>query len=429
MVFLVRGSWAADVKAPRHASSEFSLLEVGATSAPSAFNEIQRNYVLTWIRSTAPECPVEAAPAVVEKFLEELQSRHPEALERMQGTDFPAHAYESMLLRQVALQLGGSRQAEQREAVARRRVQALLAIAGGGVPGVASDSPAMLAKIKNLSEVSYRRLVEGRVDDDDLLVLFKQAGTAGVERKEVAGASAKPKELTAAEIVSEFARRNQAGAALTKLRAYCVEAQLKPVGGAEQHLLLFKMRPDRFRMQVQVEGLSRYILAFDGQRYWQQVPGRPAEEIPPGQIDSRRNLREFVDPLFEAEGAEFGRLADGAVAGRNCYRLAVKTAGGQKYVACIDRENFHELGRENEDGARVTYTDFREVAGLTLSFREEAVDHEGHAGVLEVARITPNPGLIPAFFEAPAQLELDFFGVERLTLHTATTAATAGKAN
>jgi hypothetical protein len=182
-------------------------------------------------------------------------------------------------------------------------------------------------------------------------------------------------------------------------------------------------------LQVEVGGLSRYVMAFDGRQFWQQVPGKPAQVIAPDQLDSRRNLRDFVDPLFEAEGAEFARLADGVVAGRNCYRIAVRTAGGQKYVACIDRENFHEIGRENEDGARVTYTDFREVAGLTLSFREEAVDHEGHKGGLDVTRITPNPGLMPAFFEAPSQQELDFFGVERLTARSTATAEPGGRTN
>ena len=77
---------------------------------------------------------------------------------------------------------------------------------------------------------------------------------------------ASPKVLTAAEIVSEFARRNQDGSALQRLEALTIEGRIRTAAGEEQQLFLYKMRPDRFRLVVRAGGTTRFILAFDGRR-------------------------------------------------------------------------------------------------------------------------------------------------------------------
>ena len=174
------------------------------------------------------------------------------------------------------------------------------------------------------------------------------------------------------------------------------------------------MRPDRFRLVVLTDGLTRYILAGDGDHFWQQVPGQPPQDVPAKSVGTRRYMAEFMDPLFADEGYAFERLADGEAGGKVAYRIAVKRADSSSYVAVIDAATFREVAREDTDKSVTRYTDFRPVAGVTLAFREEITDAQGRHGVLDLTRITPNPGLIRAFFEPPPTQGLDYFAVERL---------------
>jgi hypothetical protein len=131
-------------------------------------------------------------------------------------------------------------------------------------------------------------------------------------------------------------------------------------------------------------------------------------------MGTRRYLGEFFDPLFVEEGVSYERLADGTSGGQKFYRLSVRRSDGSSYVAQIDMETFRETGREEADGGNTRYSDFRQVAGVTIAFREEATDKEGRKGVLELVRVMPNPGLIQDLFEPEAQGEQTYFAIEQL---------------
>lgn len=365
-----------------------------------------------WIRERAPDCPPDLVVSVAQRFLEELQERHPEQLDHLLVEDFQVREVESALFRQIGSQLVGASWAPQREELARRRVEAMLVQEGSAAAAAAADATSLMAKIKATSQVQSRRLLEGRMDEDDLARLLKK--TRGNDTARAATTPEQAKVLTAAAIVSEFTRHNQVGSALQRLRAYTVEGRLKTAAGEEQRLLLFKMRPDRFRLAVLIDGTTRFIVAGDGQRFWQQAPGQPPQVVPTEKIGTRRYLGEFFDPLFSEEGVSFERLADGTSGGQKFYRLAVRRSDGSSYVAQIDMETFQENGREEADGGNTRYSDFRQVAGLTIAFREEATDKEGRKGVLELIRVTPNPGLIQDLFEPEAQGEQTYFAIEQL---------------
>ena len=253
------------------------------------------------------------------------------------------------------------------------------------------------------------------MEADDLELAIKKA--RGGDALRPLPTSAETKTLTASDIVSEFSRHNQVGSAVQRLRAYTIEAKLKTASGEEQHLLLFKMRPDRFRLAVLAGGTTRFIVAGDGQRFWQQVPGQPPQNVPADKIGTRRYLGEFIDPLFASEGYSYERMADGSSGAQKFYRLAVRRSDSSSYVAHIDEDSFREIGREESDGGSTQYSDFRQIAGVTIAFREEATDREGRKGVLELVRLTPNPGLIQDLFEPAVQAEQGFFAVEQLLAH------------
>ena len=405
---------AADAIAPPPTGEAAVSVSLSATGAPAnaKTGEARLARVTEWIRERAPGCPADIMVSAAQQFLEDLRDSHPDLLDRMATEDFPVREIEPALLMQVAAQLKGSQWAELREKLALRRVEAVLAQEGSAASAAAADAAGLMAKIKDTSQVQYRRLLEGRMEADDLELAIKKA--RGGDALRPLPTSAETKTLTASDIVSEFSRHNQVGAALQRLRAYTIEAKLKTASGEEQRLLLFKMRPDRFRLAVLAGGTTRFIEAGDGQRFWQQVPGQPPQTVPADKIGARRYLGEFIDPLFAGEGVSFERMADGSSGAQKFYRLAVHRADGSNYVAHIDQDSFWETGREESDGGNTQYSDFRQIAGVTIAFREEATDREGRKGVLELVRMTPNPGLIQDLFEPASQAEQGFFAVEQL---------------
>jgi hypothetical protein len=388
------------------------------------FSEAQIAYVQSWIRQKAPECTPEASGAVAQQFLEELQQRYPEKLDQITSGNFLAGNFESMLLRYVAVKMAGPANAKVREELARRRV--VVGLVGSGRDGSAAltEAPGLLEKIQDGSQSQYRRLVDGRMDDDDLQLLLKKTSQAGVVKKEPKPAT--PKVLTAADIVAEFSRRNQVGTALQHLQAYVVEGRITTAAGEHQELLLFRMRPDSFRLVVRSGGVTRYILAGSSGRYWQHVPAKPPQTVPAQALGDRRYLSEFVDPLFDGDDFAFERLEDGAVDGKKFYRVIVRRSDHSNYVARIDHETFREVGRENEDHSVALYSDFREIAGVTYAFREEITDGAGRKGVLELTRVSANPGLIRNLFEPPARPELGYYELES---YLAAPSVTVGKSN
>jgi len=411
--FSSRGS-ADDSSAPTSAEPAAAISPDAPAAGPVASNssETRLARVTGWIREEVPACPPEVMVPAAQRFLEELQDRHPEQMDRLLATDLPLRDYESALFRHLSAQLAKGSTASLREELARRRLEAVLAHEGDLSAATTQNAVGLMEKIRGLSQVQYRRLIEGRLEDDELALLLKRA--RHTDAGPSAPAAAKPELLTAAAIVSEFSRRNQAGTAVQRLRAYTVEGRLKTASGEEQHLLLFKMRPDSFRLVVLEGGVTRFILAGYGQHFWQQAPGQWPQIVAPEKIGERRHLAEFVDPLFGEENCRYERLDNGGSAGQRFYRIAVQRLDGSGYVAQIDPETFRETGREDADGSGARYSDFRVVAGVTIAFREEATDKEGRKGVLELTRFTPNPGLIQNFFEPEAQDDQSYFAFEQV---------------
>jgi hypothetical protein len=413
----------ADTKTEGQGTEALSL--EGATVGPDAAKtgETRLARVTEWIRERVPGCPPEIMVSIAQGFLEDLQESNPDQLDRLLAPDFPVREVEPALLRQAAGHLKGPKWADLREEFSRRRIEAALMQEGLTPKAAAADAAALMAKIKNASQIQHRRLLEGRIEDDELTRLLNTVrGGDSVHPK---ATQVEPKALTAAEIVSDFARHNQVGGALQRLRAYTIEAKLKPAVGEEQHLMLFKMRPDRFRLAVLVDGDTRLIVAGDGTRFWQQAPGGTPQIIVAEKMGTKRYLGEFIDPLFAEEGFSYERLADGSSGGRKLYRIAVRRSDGSSFVAQIDMDSFRQVGREDTDGSNTAYSDFRQVAGLTVAFREEATDREGRKGVLELVRMSPNPGLIQDFFEPALQGGQSYFSVERLLARPPLAAATS----
>ena len=419
---------AADQAAPAANDAAVSLkLSSASGSAASAaaseppapkFSDAQLSRVSGWMKGMAPSCPPAALASAAQHFLEELQWRQPDMLERLLTDSVSASDFESALLRHLAVQLTAAPQAALREQLALRRVEVLLAQEGKTPAPTPQAAAALLGKLKSNFEAYYRQLLEGHLDDDDLMPLLTEAGRIGTAAAQLA--PAKPEELTATDILSEFSRHNQKDQALEQLRAYTIDGQITDAMGRVQRILVFKLRPDRFRLHVVIGDSTRYILAHDGTKFWQQIPGGKTEIVTRESVKSRAYLLEFMNPLFgEMDSYTFDRIEDGTWAGQKVYQITVHRSDGSHYVACIDPDTFHEVGEVYAGGIRVRYSDFREVAGVTVAFREETSDTTGHTDVFVLTRFTPNPGLVQEFFESIPGHDLNYFVFEKLASRAA----------
>jgi len=409
----------AKADAPGAVPSATAPVKRVADSEPAApkFSEAQLARVSGWMGKLAPSCPPAALASAAQHFLEELQWRQPDSLERLLTDGISARDFQSMLLRHLAAQLTAAPQAALREELARQRVLVLLAQGSSASASTPQAAGMLIEKLKGISQVYYHRLLEGRIEDEDLIPLLTDASEAGTVSAPLA--PAKPKVLTAADILAEFLSHNQKDQALDHLRAYTIDGTLTGFGGQTERLLLFKLRPDRFRLHVLVGDRTRFILSADGTQFWQQVPGGKAQTVSRESLGLHAYLAEFDNPLFgEMENYTFDRIEDGTWDGRKIYRIAVLRADGSHYVAGIDAENFHEVGEDHPGGIRVRFSDFREVAGLTVAFREETSDATGHGDVFVMKQFTPH--------------DLNYFAFEHLaaraTVASSAPASTAARA-
>lgn len=360
--------------------------------------------VLAWLARNAPECPPAAAPEVAAKFVEQLSLLYPGETAQ---SDAALQRFEPLLWQTLAVCLHGSAYDNQRQLFALRRVRALAQRTTAGP----ERAEAAVTRLKKESPAAYRRLAEGRMEDEEIARLPGLAPERDQARS--AAAAAAPKVLSAQEIAGEFARRNQVGAAAARLQSYRMEARLRNPDGSEQVVHLFKLRPDRFRMDLWSGRGEAVTVAFDGTRYWRQI-GTKVEPVDPAALGSLQHANEFLDPLFGAEGVQFTRLEDQVIGGRKCHALRVQRRDGSAYVAFLDQENYHELGRDNPDGTRIRYSDFRDLAGVTVAYHEAILRPGGQSASVEIRQATANADLIGIFFQTPAADRFDLAPLERM---------------
>lgn len=384
---------------------------IDITDGSARYTEAQLARVGEWINNMAPSYPSQLVLASAERILDDLGMHHRTETEAMLAGGGNVRKFESLVLRHMAAVLVGPQHGELRDALARQRVVACLGAMEPDSP--APDAQALLGKLKTTSQVQYRRVAEGKVEDDELLVLLRKArGDAPrVERK------LEPKVATAGEIASEFSRRNQVGSSVERLQAYTIEATLQAAEGEIQQIVLHRMRPDRFRFALQSGGLTRQIISSSGRGYWVQSPGQPSKPVTPEALGDLVHLAEFVNPLMRQEGYTLTKLADGDFDQRPVFRIKILRPDGSGYESCIDKESYREIAREHPDGAVTRFSDFREVAGITFAFREELTDAKKRKAVVEVKRLKANHGIVQTIFEAPESG--DYFRIERLLAETA----------
>jgi len=183
--------------------------------------------------------------------------------------------------------------------------------------------------------------------------------------------------------------------------------------GSEFPLTVEHKRPQRMRMEIELQGGAKLIRAYDGEHGWQLQPQSKAPEPLAG--DELHNISteadfDFAAPLVESyprAGAEL--LGQEQVDGRDVYKVKVTLRLGDVFYYDVDSVTYLPSrweGTRAIGGKPVvfqsTFTDYRDVDGVKYPFLiVSAMKGSTQRQKLTFAKIETNAPLDDSRFTAP----------------------------
>lgn len=172
----------------------------------------------------------------------------------------------------------------------------------------------------------------------------------------------------------------------------------------------YKKKPDYCKITLSLPNNAQYIMAYDGTDAWQLISAQsplpvdmPAEEALNFIRDASFGGR-LVYPVLPGKQINLTKVLDeNELAG---YELEVVLPAGQTLRYFIDAQEHLErrqtiINMVTGVEEVITFSDYREVAGIKVPFR--SVSHA--EGVLlyeaEVVSVVPNAGIMPWMFTRP----------------------------
>lgn len=221
----------------------------------------------------------------------------------------------------------------------------------------------------------------------------------------------------AAQTVDEIIAKNiQAHGGEAKLRAVKtlrVTGKLE-AGPMQVPVTIAFERPDMVRMEFTAQGMTG-IQAYDGKTGWSVMPFQGKKDPEPMAADDLKDLQNQADldgPLmdYKAKGNTVEYLGKEKIEGSDAYKLKVTRKNGTVETTYIDADTGLEVKtisktmiRGNEAEVVTTFSDFREVEGMTFPFSSEtsAVGSPQTQKII-VEKVEINPSLNDSQFHMPA---------------------------
>ncbi|WP_404420299.1 hypothetical protein [Nibricoccus sp. IMCC34717] len=362
------------------------------------------------LQQLVPEAPAPVRLTAAARFADDLVRQQPSLSDEREAQGFSFAGLDSRLFQAVARELKGAESESLRDELALRRLEAALALLDGK-PGVRAEADRVLQAFRTTSSVYAKRLREGRMDDDDLLAMVRKVRSGPADAKRVVERSrADP----ASDIITEFSKRNQNGAAVARLRGYIVECELKTATGSSQQLVIARLRPDYFRLHAYDDGRLNLILAGTREALQRWPRGGRVSSAKQEDPETASFLSNFIEPLFDSERLTLRSEGEGKIGERPAFKLSVDDPLNGRNTVWIDKENYRLLQRDLADGSKMKYSEFRDEAGISWPHRIETLDGKGRSSVLTIKRVTANPGLVSELFQLTETPAFDVFALDGL---------------
>jgi photosynthetic reaction center cytochrome c subunit len=231
----------------------------------------------------------------------------------------------------------------------------------------------------------------------------EMAGPGGPEKKPAENAALpKPEEL-----LDKYLAAVGGAAAIEKISTRVQKGKLMAFGGQSFPAEVYSKAPDKRISVMHLQG-GDSITAFDGQRGWLSVPGRPAHMMSASENESARldadlHFPVHVKTLYPKFTVEKGEkidghdtyLVEGREEGRPPLRLYFDTQTG--LLLRLVRYAQSPLGL---NPTQIDYADYREVDGVQVPFRW-TVARPGNRFTIQVEEVKQNVPVDDAKFTPP----------------------------
>jgi photosynthetic reaction center cytochrome c subunit len=231
----------------------------------------------------------------------------------------------------------------------------------------------------------------------------EMAGPGGPEKKPAENAALpKPEEL-----LDKYLAAVGGAAAIEKISTRVQKGKLMAFGGQSFPAEVYSKAPDKRISVMHLQG-GDSITAFDGQRGWLSVPGRPAHMMSASENESARldadlHFPVHVKTLYPKFTVEKGEKIDGhdtypvegREEGRPPLRLYFDTQTG--LLLRLVRYAQSPLGL---NPTQIDYADYREVDGVQVPFRW-TVARPGNRFTIQVEEVKQNVPVDDAKFTPP----------------------------
>ena len=233
-----------------------------------------------------------------------------------------------------------------------------------------------------------------------------------IKDEEMAGAPGKKPEENAAlpkpeELLDQYLAAVGGAAAVEKITTRVQKGKLTAFGGQSFPAEVYSKAPDKRVSVMHLQG-GDSVTAFDGQRGWLSVPGRPAHMMSASENESARldadlHFPVHVKTLYPKFAVEKGEkidghdtyLVEGREEGRPPLRLYFDTQTG--LLLRLVRYAQSPLGL---NPTQIDYTDYREADGVKVPFRW-TVARPGNRFTIQVEEMKQNVPVDDAKFTAP----------------------------
>jgi outer membrane lipoprotein-sorting protein len=178
--------------------------------------------------------------------------------------------------------------------------------------------------------------------------------------------------------------------------------------GVAREFVIFRKRPNKFRMHFVKEGLVASVLSYDGKTAWRQVPGKEAQRISDAETAGLREIARFDPPIVGIREREAHIFRDDKTS-KSTVTLRIREKDGSEYISVIDTETLLELSQRRGGTAEETrYRDYRKLGALNVAHTQEQWVDGSLRSVTRIEDVRLQPGLLDSFFNLPEKQSLGF---------------------
>ena len=220
---------------------------------------------------------------------------------------------------------------------------------------------------------------------------------------------AQAEEMTLEQVLEKHTEARGGEEAFDAIKSAKVTAKMTIGPGMEAPITLYVKEPAKMRMDFQVQGAT-ITQAWDGEKGWQIMPlmGNPDPQEMNAEETKQIKRQDLIRGLlltYGEHGYEAEYLGVEEIEGTPAHKIKITMEDGDTAVSYLDTDHFIEFMQEIEGvnpqtgqrgTTKVSYGDFKEVAGVMMPHSMEMTPEGAPAGMMmTIEKIEVNTAGVP----------------------------------